>query len=220
MDLPRRHLRADRIPPVPAIGAAIALGILVPFLLPAEHRPTEFTEAFARKRLASFQGVVRSLAPRGEIYAERPAFHWDEPAGAAAYDFRLSIEDGTEWISSLRVPRPPLLLPAPGRVEAGRRCRFTVQALDAGGAPLGEPVGAEFQRVEPPPEVATMLANARRYARGAELAFVLAGVYAEAGSSDDVASSLTAYLQAAPEGPHASLAAEVLARLGRTRVKP
>jgi hypothetical protein len=220
MDLPRRHLRADRIPPVPAICAAIALGIAVPFLLPAKYRPPEFTEAFARNRLERFQGVSRSLAPRGEIHAERPAFYWEEAPGAAAYDFRLSIEGGTDWISSLRVPRPPLLLPAPGRVETGKRYRFTIQPLDAAGAPLGERIGAEFQRVEPPPEIATMLANARRFARGAELAFLLAGIYAEAGSSDDVASALAAYLQAAPDGPHAPLAAEVLARLGRTRVKP
>jgi len=213
----RSRLRPERIPPIPAISAALLLGLVVPFLANVEHRPTEFSLALARTRLESFQGAPRTPAPQGEIFSERPAFHWDAVPGAASYSFRLGVVDGDDWITPVTTALPRFLVRPPGKLESEKRYRYAIGALDPAGSPVGAPQTGEFQRVDPPPALAGTIARARRFAKGAELSLVLAGIFAEAGASDDVASCLETYLDASPAGSDARLAETVLHRLGRGR---
>jgi hypothetical protein len=88
-------------------------------------------------------GEVETLAPAGEVAAIPAELRWEPRAGAQSYRVRLSaVDDTVLWEAT--VPASPARLPA--AVAAGLHpavaYTWTVEALDASGAPLAtsEPV--------------------------------------------------------------------------------
>jgi len=210
------RLRALRIPPVLAIVAVLAAGLMGGFMVQAEQRPSEFARALARHRLERFRGTARPLAPAGAILGDRPAFEWQGVSGAAGYTLTLTTPEGSIWRSADTTRATYSLLKPPSRIEAGQSLRFVVRALDAQSKPIGSEQASAFHRAAMDEELSATVQRARRAVRGAELHIIMAGIYASLDSSDDVASELRAYLEGAPAGADAALARELLVRLGRT----
>ncbi|MGQ0614083.1 MAG: hypothetical protein ACT4PV_10130 [Planctomycetaceae bacterium] len=209
------RLRVLRPPPVASIVAVLAAGLLGGFMVNADQRPSEFTRALARDRLARFHGGTHPVAPSGTILGDRPAFEWQGVPGAATYTLTLVTPEGKVWRSADTTRDTFYLLKPPSRIEEGQSLRFVVRALDAQARLLGSEQAAEFRRIAMDEELTATVQAARGTLRGAELHFIMAGIYASQDSPDDVASELRAYLEGAPGGADAALAREVLARLGR-----
>jgi hypothetical protein len=96
-------------------------------------------------------GEVETVAPAGDV-AEIPAeLRWEPKAGARSYRVRLSaVDDTVLWEAT--VPAPPARLPAAVAAGLHRAVSYTwtVEALDASGAPIATSEPSRF-RARPQP---------------------------------------------------------------------
>ncbi len=96
-------------------------------------------------------GEVETVSPAGDV-AEIPAeLRWEPRAGARSYRVRLSsVDDTVLWEAT--VPASPARLPAPVAAGLHRAVAYTwtVEALDASGAPIAASEPSRF-RARPQP---------------------------------------------------------------------
>ncbi len=209
------RLRQFYVPPMKGAVLALVIGLMLAFTLAAEREPAELRASLAHDRLAGFEPQSARSGPSGTILHTRPAFSWQSVNGATAYRFELTEAGGAEYLPGEICAEPRYLLEPPARLERGHRYHMRVQPLDETGATIGRSIEETFSVAELDEALAETLLRAQRIKDPGRRALTLAGIYADQGSSHDVASALEFYLRAAPEGEEAALAADLLARLGR-----
>jgi len=217
------------LPPVPTILGLLLLALLLPLSLGGTARPSALAEDIATRRVERYLATVEPRpdhpGPAGDIHSLRPCFHWPAHPDAARYSFRLVRDDGATVIQTDLLEEPRYLRRAPASLEAGRSYRFEAKAIDARGEALAWPGGSgrkvylqqgssPARVLEPTPELASLLEQARLELDPAETAWVLAGHFATIDAPADVATALETYLDHAPDGRHADLARALLTRLG------
>jgi hypothetical protein len=96
-------------------------------------------------------GEVETIAPAGEVAGIPAELRWEPKAGARSYRVRLSaVDDTVLWEAT--VPASPARLPAAVAAGLHRAVAYTwtVEALDASGAPLAASEPSRF-RARPEP---------------------------------------------------------------------
>jgi len=217
------------MPPVPTILGVVIVALAVPLAFGVPARPPALADDIATLRVEHYLETVPQTplhaGPAGDIYSQRPCFHWPPHPDAVRYSFRLMRDDGATVILTDLLEEPRYLRRAPASLEIGRTYRFEVKALDAHGNSIAwvgedgrkryiEQGASPLRVVEPPPALAEIIEKARLELQPADTAWVLAGYFASIDAPADVAAALETYLDAAPGGPRAGLALRLLERLG------
>jgi len=180
------------LPPVGAAVAAVALGVLVPFLPRVDALPQQLAPSLASARLERFLRTHPDLpdaGPAGPIYTSRPAFFWPERPGAGSYAFRLRRADGTEVAAADGITRTFHVIPPPGRLDPGEY-RFEVLAITSGERTPWREQTFSIRRA--PEEIQGLLGTMGMDLDAADSEYVLIGCYAELQSPHDV---ISAFLQ-------------------------
>ncbi len=209
-----RHKLSD-MPPVKTIAVFLAIGLLVPLAMGIDRTPASLSRSLADQRLERFAGTeLPDVSPSGATFCSEPAFFWKKHPQAASY--RLRLFRGDPVVQSTTVTEAHYVLPSPGELTPGEY-RFTVEALNADGATLGEVADSTFSIEKPYKQLEQVVSgkNTKTFFKEldpADAAYVLAGLYAEHGSVHDVRSALARYVSLIDNDQDAELARSILGR--------
>ena len=190
------------LPPVPTVATVLALGIVWPLSGEMFNRPADLASTLAVERIGRFaakQGAAEDapkVGPQGTTYSRRPVLRWPADDKSQRFEIRLLRDDGSAWIDRATTTKHYFVVS--GALEPARAYSYSIAGFDADGKPTTTHKG-QFTVQAMDAEFEAWQANANLELNSYESALVLAGRFAEKGSSDDVVGGLIAARLADPD---------------------